>query len=120
MYDFDANTRIVFDDGASNISYIQDRFCEKCGTGLNDVKREGIVGCLNCYKIFENEIKEIVMKHQGTINHVGQIPSKHFSKVKLREKIAELEIEKDRAIKEEDFIVAESIKNQIEKLKGEL
>ena len=37
-----------------------------------------------------------------------------------KEKIKELEIEKDAAAKDENYIVAEALKNQIEKLKGEL
>lgn len=120
MYDFDTNTKIVFDDETQNANVLKDRFCDRCGTALSDIKRDGFVGCANCYKVFENEIKSMILNSQGTIKHIGQIPSKHFSKVMLREKIAELEKEKDIAIQEENYIVAESIKNQIEKLKGEL
>lgn len=120
MYDIDANTRIVFDDETQDINYVKDRFCDRCGTALSDIKRDGIVGCVNCYKVFENEIKSIILRNQGTIKHNGQIPSKHFSKVMLKAKITELEKEKDIAISEENYIVAESLKNQIEKLKGEL
>jgi len=119
MSDFDFNTRIVFEDDY-NVNFMQDKICEKCGIRLSDLKRDGIVGCMNCYKIFGEDIKHMVLRKQGTINHIGQIPSKHFSKVKLKEKILELEKEKDRAIQDENFIAAESIKNQIEKLKGEL
>lgn len=119
MNDF-FNTNNFYNDQTNSQNYYNDSPCEVCGTRLSDIKRDGIVGCLNCYKIFDSEIKQIVMRNQGTINHIGQIPSKHFSKVKLKEKIIELEQEKERAIRDENFIAAESIKNQIEKLKGEL
>ena len=119
MYDFDTNAKIVFAKNPSELSD-QERFCENCGMSLFDIKREGIVGCVNCYKIFSREIKQLIISNQVTINHVGVIPSKHFSKVKIKEKLVELEKQKEIAIAEENYVSAESIKNQIEKLKGEL
>lgn len=120
MNDYYDNSNTTFAERTTSLNYNQDFQCEKCGTRLSDIRRDGIIGCANCYKIFENEIRELIFRNQGTVNHIGQIPSKHFSKVKLREKIIELEREKESAIQIEDFIAAESIKNQIEKLKGEL
>lgn len=97
-----------------------DKCCKRCGSMLADVLRTGVVGCSDCYKIFENEIRSYILQKQGTINHMGKISSKHFSKIKIKEKIEELEREKDEAAKDENYIVAEALKNQIEKLKGEL
>ena len=119
MYDFDTNAKIIFDTNPNELSD-QERICENCGMSLFEIKRESIVGCVNCYKIFSREIRQMVINNQGTINHVGVIPSKHFSKVKIKEKIVELEKQKEIAISEENYVSAESIKNQIEKLKGEL
>ena len=79
-----------------------------------------MVGCAHCYEIFKNEVHSLLFQKQGNVNHIGKISSKHFSKIKIKEKIEELEREKEIAAKEENFIVAESLKNQIEKLKGEL
>ena len=120
MGDFDTNARVVFAEQPENATIIKEQVCAKCGTTLMDIKREGIVGCVNCYKIFADEIKTLILNKQGTINHIGVIPSRHFSKVKIKEKIMELERQKEIALSDEDFVSAESIKNQIQKLKGEL
>lgn len=120
MFDINSNTKIVFDDSSNQMSVIEDKVCPKCGLSLVEVRKFGIVGCANCYNVFENELKSMILKEQGTINHVGKISVKRLSKIKLKEKIAKLEQDKDEAIKNENYIVAESIKNQIEKLKGEL
>lgn len=120
MYNFDENARLIFDDTLRSGGYVQDRTCPKCGMSLVDVLKSEIVGCAVCYSTFENEIKNILLKRRGTINNVGKVPVKHFSKVKIKEKLSELELQKDKAIKEENYIMAESLKNQIEKLKGEL
>lgn len=119
MFDFD-NSRIIFDEKSGNPNLIQEKTCPRCKTSLTELLRSGIVGCANCYKVFEQEIRSMILNKQGSINHVGKISSKHISKIKIKEKLAELEIQKQKAADEENYIVAEALKNQIDKLKGEL
>ena len=119
MYNFET-TKIVFDENSGELNYMQDKVCPRCKTSLTEFLRSGIVGCANCYKIFEQEIQSRILQKQGSINHVGKIAAKHVSKIKLKEKLLELEAQKQKAADEENYIVAESLKNQIEKLKGEL
>ena len=120
MYNFDENARIILNDNFGSSGFIQDRVCPNCKMTLADLMKSEIVGCLTCYKTFENEIKNILLRKYGTIGNVGKIPAKHYSKIKGKEKISELESQKEQAIKDENYILAESLKNQIEKLKGEL
>lgn len=120
MYNFDENARIILNSDFGSSGFIQDRVCPKCKMSLADVVKSEIVGCMTCYKTFENEIRNILLKKYGTMANVGKIPAKHYSKIKGKEKITELEEQKEQAIKDENYILAESLKNQIEKLKGEL
>ena len=119
MFDNNLNAKFIFDNNNS-MSYVQDKVCPKCGISLSEVQRNGVVGCANCYIVFENEIKSMIFNQQGTVNHSGKISSKRFLQLKLRDKIAKLEQEKEEAVKNENFPAAEALKNQIEKLKGEL
>lgn len=119
MFDFNANTKFVFDDN-DNFNYMQERVCPRCKTSLSEFYRTNSLGCTNCYKIFENEIRNALLKQQGAINHIGKVSTKHISKVKIKEQIEQLELEKNEAAKDEDFMRAEILKNKIEKLKGEL
>ena len=120
MFEFDRNSQLNFSSDFYNNSFDPNQVCPKCGIKLIEVEKTGIVGCANCYKIFENQIKTMIAKRQGTINHLGKVSSKHFSRIRLKEKLSKLEADKELAIKNENFIVAESLKNQIEKLKGDL
>ena len=117
--DLSSSTRIMFDE-FGNINYIENKLCPSCKSGLADILRTGIVGCAECYKTFSSEIQNLIMQKQGAVSHFGKVSSKHISKIKVKEKIAELEAQKEQAAKEENYIVAETLKNQIEKLKGEL
>lgn len=97
-----------------------EKTCPRCSLTKTEFLTTGIVGCAHCYEVFKSDIHSFLLQKQGNFNHIGKISSKHFSKIKIKEKIEELEREKELAAKEENFIVAESLKNQIEKLKGEL
>ncbi len=118
MFEFGDNTRIVFDESES--SFVDDKICPKCNTALSDFLRNGIVGCSVCYEVFSAEIKSFLLKKQGSVNHVGKVSLKHNSKIKTKELILRLEKEKEQAAEEENYILAEDLKNKIEKLKGEL
>ena len=120
MFEFNENTKIMFNGLDEESSFVQNQVCQKCGLTLVEFLRSGIVGCANCYKIFENEVRTKLLQKQGSINHVGKVSVKHSSKVKVKEMIAQLEIEKEKAAEAENYILAEDYKNRIEKLKGEL
>ena len=120
MFEFNENTRIVLNDFGGGTDYVQDKICPKCNTSLMEFLRSGIVGCANCYKVFETEVRTSLIQKQGSINHVGKISLKHSSKIKTKEMIAQIEKEKEKAAEEENYILAEDLKNKIEKLKGEL
>ena len=99
---------------------LDDKVCPMCKISRSEFLRSGIAGCAHCYEVFKADVHSILLQKQSSFNHVGKISSKHFSKIKIKEKIDELEKEKEQAAKDENFIVAESLKNQIEKLRGEL
>ena len=113
MINFNDNSNIVFDSFGIN-----EKRCENCNTSLTDILSTGIVGCYNCYNTFKDEIRNYLIQNQGGFNHIGKVATKRFSKQKLDNKIKELEQQKQDAVDSENFILAESIKNQIEKLRS--
>jgi protein arginine kinase activator len=113
MLCFNDNSNIMFDNENLN-----ERFCDNCNTSLTDILSSGVAGCHNCYIVFKDEIRNILIQKQGCFNHIGKVATKKYSKQKIEEKIKELEKQKQEAVVAEDFIVAESLKNQIEKLRS--
>lgn len=114
MY-FNDNSNIMFGTEGQ-----PERFCENCNTSLTDILSSGVVGCYNCYMTFKDEIRNLLYQKQGGFNHVGKVATKRFSKQKIENKIKELEKQKLEAVESENFIVAESLKNQIEKLRSSI
>lgn len=114
MFYFNDNSNIMFDDSTT------ERFCDNCNTSLTDVLSSGVVGCYNCYLTFREEIRNYLLQKQGSFNHIGKVATKRFSKQKIENKIKDLEKQKQEAVDSENFIVAESLKNQIEKLRSSI
>lgn len=112
MYYFNDNSNIMFGNEQ------KERFCDNCNSSLTDVLSSGVVGCYNCYLTFKDEIRNYLYQKQGSFNHIGKVATKRFSKQKIENKIKDLEKQKQEAIDSENFIMAESLKNQIEKLRS--
>ncbi len=51
-----------------------DKACKKCNFRLNEFYRTGMLGCPECYRAFEPEIKAALIKIQGAVSHVGKTP----------------------------------------------
>ena len=76
------NCAINIDHKVSNINFIDDFWgtstrltkCGVCNTTLEEILKSGYVGCATCYKIFEKDIRELVLDIQGKSVHVGKVP----------------------------------------------
>ncbi|MBR3885782.1 MAG: UvrB/UvrC motif-containing protein [Clostridia bacterium] len=115
MFNFGGNSNFMFDTEEEH-----ERFCENCNTSLTDILNSGEVGCYNCYMTFREEIRNYLIQKQGSFNHIGKVATKRFSKQKIENKIKDLEKQKQDAVDAENFIAAEALKNQIEKLRSSI
>jgi len=115
VFYFNENSNIMFDNEEQN-----ERFCENCSTSLTDILSSGEVGCYNCYMTFRDEIRNYLIQKQGSFNHVGKVATKRISKQNIENKIRDLEKQKQEAVDSENFIIAESLKNQIDKLRSSI
>ena len=117
MFNFGGNSNIMYDFEEQSEN---ERFCENCNTSLTDILSSGEVGCYNCYITFKEEIRNLLIQKQGSFNHIGKVATKRFSKQKIENKIKDLEQQKQEAVDSENFIAAEALKNQIEKLRSSI
>ena len=93
--------------------------CPKCGYSFNDIVREGRVGCAECYHTFYNELKPSIQRIHGQVRHNGKIAStvEHVEKVDEKEnKIEELKLKMDDAIKTQNFELAAQLRDKIKEL----
>lgn len=93
--------------------------CEKCNTSYQDFQRTGRLGCSNCYAVFEDNLKDLLRKIHGSIQHVGKVPPVTEKNDEEQESLTELRVKMKEAIKHEEFEEAAVLRDRIKKLKGE-
>lgn len=48
--------------------------CEQCGSTFDQIRKEGKVGCPNCYKLFREQLYPTIKRIHGATKHNGKIP----------------------------------------------
>ena len=94
--------------------------CPNCNTRISDLMETGYVGCTNCYKVFGKELAEMIYDFHHSTEHRDKRTKKANTKARKQKEIEELLKQQAKASAEEDYILAQQIKEKVEKLKGEL
>jgi len=90
--------------------------CPHCNLTLNEFNRRGRLGCNHCYETFGDYIARILKHIRQGESHCGKVPAcTHIPEV-LQERIAELEIELQEAIKSEHYEEAAQVRDRITEL----
>jgi len=88
--------------------------CAYCGTSLRDFRASGRLGCAHCYSAFEHSLRELLRRVHGSTRHNGwrhespdpELMSRELTLHGLREQL-------QRAVSEEQFEVAATLRDQI-------
>lgn len=91
--------------------------CEQCGLTQNDFKKHGRFGCPHCYQTFHTMIEPMLdTMHKGT-SHTGKVPRKALARQSLNDRLSELEINLNDAIKSERYEDAARFRDEIHQAK---
>jgi protein arginine kinase activator len=94
--------------------------CSFCASTLRDFRQTGRLGCPYCYTAFEGSLRDLLRKVHGSARHTGRqygappaigaaAPAGAPSVDRLRERL-------ERAIRNEEFELAASIRDQLRAL----
>jgi len=103
--------------------------CETCGASYNDIQRTGMMGCADCYSVFNNEIMPTIRKVHGNTTHCGKNSAafKAENVKKAVEKtpdtepdneLEKLKSELDTAVKNQEFEKAAELRDKIKAMEG--
>lgn len=101
--------------------------CNSCGYTFDDIINTGRLGCMDCYKTFEEKLDPIIKRIQGSNQHVGRIGKVIDQKIERKEKVnkeekeeksklEKLQEELKTAIQEERYEDAAKLRDEIKKL----
>lgn len=90
--------------------------CPRCGIAFSDFGKAGRLGCGNCYKVFRDQLRDLLRKIQGSDLHRGKIPPAYGDVMKPMREEKRLEDELKKAIESENFEMAAQIRDKIKAL----
>ena len=94
--------------------------CPKCGFTQADFKKTGRLGCSACYQTFSEGLGTLLKAmHKGT-EHVGKLPERAARQQVLSVKMRTLSGHLEKAVAEENYETAASLRDQIKQLEHEM
>lgn len=91
-------------------SVFDDMFCPSCNIGFNKFRRNGFLGCPDCFDIFKSDLENITKNEKIQFNTPG----------KEQKQIEDLTNKLNKAIEEERYEDASDYNKQIKALKNKL
>jgi protein arginine kinase activator len=92
--------------------------CPQCGMSLDEIQKNGRLGCFRCAGHFQREIMLILRKHSSQSQHKGKYPKRLLSDTSI---MADRELLKDmlkRAVADEDYESAAEMRDRLKTLDG--
>lgn len=104
------------------VDYSDGQICSTCGCSFPEYKREGKLGCPDCYIYLENRIEGIISDYYGEKKYSGKVPFNrnftfdkpdHTTSTKSGYSVSELKAELERAVQEERYEEAALLRDRI-------
>ena len=94
--------------------------CSVCGFSQADFKKTGRLGCSECYATFAEGLGSLLKAmHKGT-EHVGKLPEHAQRTMALNQRMHALNENLQKAVAEENYESAASLRDQIKQLETDL
>jgi protein arginine kinase activator len=94
--------------------------CTVCGFSQADFKKTGRLGCSECYVTFAEGLGSLLKAmHKGT-EHVGKLPERAQRAVALSHRMRTLTENLQKAVANENYETAASLRDEIKQLESEL
>lgn len=90
--------------------------CSSCGMTYDEFKRNGKLGCSNCFEAFGEGLENTLRSIHGSTEHKGKIPKKSGSKMLIKREISSLKRKLAVAVENEEFEEAAKLRDEIKKL----
>lgn len=94
--------------------------CEACGLSYSEFRRQGRLGCVECYQAFERQLEPLLRRIQGSTKHSGKVPERMGGAAKVEQEIKRLTRELERAVDDEAYEEAAKLRDRVRQLRDEL
>lgn len=95
---------------------VDKQVCPQCGKTFEEFRKDGRLGCTECYNSFHSEISQLLNNVSGHQQHNGKFPAKlkAYKTILIDKETMKQKLKK--AIEEEDYEAAALIRDRIREL----
>ncbi|MCP3915078.1 MAG: hypothetical protein GY711_05950 [bacterium] len=93
--------------------------CKACGMTLDELRRNGKLGCAQDYEVFKDYLHELLERMHGALEHVGRVPGIGEGELERIQRVQELQASLELAVRQEDYEEAASIRDELKLLQVE-
>ena len=94
------------------------KVCPLCASSFSDLKKNGKVGCPECYKTFGEELSATIHSIHGNVKHIGRAPAKFRKNREKENEIKALKKQLKEAIAAENFEDAAKLRDKIRSMES--
>jgi protein arginine kinase activator len=94
--------------------------CDRCGLLYSAFRDTGRLGCPGCYDSFEAQLKPLLRRIHGNLQHTGKGPLREEARTGHRNRIQKMQTELEKAIGRENFERAAELRDELRRLRDEL
>lgn len=88
--------------------------CPSCGMTFADFRQSGVLGCADCYKVFEPQLGPMIERaHEGATHHTGKSPKRGVGGQDRAHRIAVLRKQLQEAIIAEQYERAANLRDML-------
>lgn len=123
---FDINPEIPFNDilaGLVDFTSKNDQpknklKCKTCGMSYESFKKNGRLGCEDCYESFKRVVMPLIKRVQGATHNMGKVPASMSGKAKIDMEIRELQEKLKKHVANEEFEEAAQLRDKIRQMES--
>ena len=91
----------------------EQKHCTLCSSTLDEIRRNGKVGCAECYSVFKNELEPMIHSiHHGAV-HRGRAPMEYTDNPSTENELDSLRTQLRNAIENEEYERAAELRDMI-------
>jgi len=94
--------------------------CPNCKMSYDDFRKNGRLGCSQCYEVFKESLSPLLKKVHGSLQHIGKGPSIDGDGFDAKKQLQELHLKLQHAIYSEEFEQAAKLRDEIKKMEKEI
>jgi protein arginine kinase activator len=93
--------------------------CPSCGLSYAEFKRQGRLGCAECYVSFHDQLVPLVRRIHDAVQHVGRTASGGRKQAQIKMNVQKLREALSGAIQDEDYEKAAALRDQLKRTEDE-